>query len=323
VRYFARQLFFSQRDAGSLMTRHAIGNDNFDVKLTAMNLHVWIFLTLLLAIASPLQAQDATSLQQRHAELKDRLASNQFQRPLILESHKTANDLSGRVFSVTDYSFTTVKRALHSVDNWCDILILHLNIKHCEVTHREGVSGLSVAVGRRYDQPVNDAYLLKFSYLVVANTADYLQVRLNADEGPFGTKNYRIQLQATSLDKDRSIVQMSYSCSYGLAARVALNAYLATIGRSKIGFTIVSRSPNGSPIYIRSMLGMIERNTMRYYLAIDAYLKAYSLPASKQMERRLNDWYESTERYAIQLREISRPDYVSMKRNEIRRQRAK
>jgi hypothetical protein len=300
--------------------RHNVGNKNFGTRLNSMNVYAWILLTLFLATASPLRAQDASSLRQRHVELKDSLASNQFQRPLVLESHKTANNLSGSIFSVTDYSFTTVQQALHSVNNWCDILILHLNIKHCKVTNNNGKSGLSLAVGKRYDQPVNEAYSLNFSYQVTANSSDYLQIQLNADDGPFGTKTYRIQLQATSLDKQRSIIQMSYSCSYGLTARVAMSAYLATIGRSKVGFTIVNRQPDGKPVYIRSLLGMVERNTMRYYLAIDAYLDAYFLPASKQIEQRLNDWYEGSERYATQLHEISRVEYITMKRNEIRRQ---
>jgi hypothetical protein len=304
-------------------TYYANRSNKLDVKLNLMSFHVWIFLTIFLAIGSPLKAQDASSLRQRHADLKDRLASNQFQRPLVLESHKSTDNLSGSIYSETNYSFTKVRQALYSVDNWCDILILHLNIKHCKVTRSDGASGLSLAVGKRYNQPLNEAYPLNFSYQLAANSSDYLQILLNAGDGPFGTKNYRIQLQATSLDKERSIIQMSYAFSYGLAARVAMNAYLATVGRSKVGFTIVNRTSDGRPIYIRSMLGMVERNTMRYYLAIDSYLNAYSLPASKQMERRLNEWYESTERYATQLHEISRPEYVNMKHNEIRRQRAK
>jgi hypothetical protein len=285
-----------------------------------MNVYARILFVLLLVTANSLQAQEGNSLRQRYTDLYDRLTSNQFQRPLVLESNRTDNNLSGSIFSVTEHSFVTVKQALHSVDSWCDILILHLNVKHCKVTRLQESSGLSLSIGRRHDQPLNKAYPLNFTYQLAANTRDYLKLQLNADDGPFGTKSYRIQLQATSLDKQRSIIQMSYACSYGLMAQVAMNTYLATMGRSKVGFTIVNRQPNGEPVYIRSMLGLVERNTMRYYLAIDAYLNAYSLPASKQMEQRLNDWYEATERYAAQLHEISRGEYVTMKRKEIRRQ---
>ena len=115
---------------------------------------------------------------------------------------------------------------------------------------------------------------------------------------------------------------MSYSSGYGFAAGLAMRAYLATLGRAKVGFSIVNRQPDGRPVYIRNMLGLVERNTMRYYLAIDAFLGAYALPASAQVERRIHDWYASTERYATQLHEIELSQYVAMKRKEIRRQRA-
>lgn len=281
----------------------------------------WVLLALTLAAASnTVQAQDANSLRARHAVLKDRLANNQFQRPLFLESAQTASDLRGDIFSVVEHPFKTVRQALQSVDHWCDILILHLNVKHCKMS--PGASRLSLFIGKKHDQRVEDAVKLEFAYRVAATTPDYLQLRLNADEGPFGTKNYRIQLQAVPVDARRSFIHMSYSYGYGFAARAAMKAYLATIGREKVGFSIVDRKPDGQPVYVRNLLGLVERNTMRYYLAIEAYLGAYALPASDQMERRVQDWYASTERYATQLHELQRSEYVEMKRKEIRRQRA-
>jgi hypothetical protein len=55
---------------------------------------------------------------------------------------------------------------------------------------------------------------------------------------------------------------------------------------------------------------------MRYYLAIDAYLGA---PDAKQLPGRLATWFDSTERYARQLHEVERNDYLTMKRNEYKR----
>ena len=68
------------------------------------------------------------------------------------------------------------------------------------------------------------------------------------------------------------------------------------------------------------MLGRLERNTMRYYLAIDAYLSAYGLPLADQPEKRIREWYASTERYAQQLHEMEQSEYLEMKRKEMRRQ---
>ena len=59
---------------------------------------------------------------------------------------------------------------------------------------------------------------------------------------------------------------------------------------------------------------------MRYYLAIDSYLKEMDAPPAEQQERRLRSWFSATERYARQLHEVERDDYMQMKRDEIRRQ---
>ena len=61
--------------------------------------------------------------------------------------------------------------------------------------------------------------------------------------------------------------------------------------------------------------GAVERNAMRYYLAIDAYLN--NLDAA---DKRINAWFSATERYAKQLHEMDRATYVNMKRTEVERQ---
>ena len=293
-----------------------------NTRLLTSRIFCRLLVLLLTAAPGAVHAQDASSLRARYVDLKDRLANNQFKRPLFLESGQTEGNLSGDIFALVDYPFETVQQALQSVDHWCDILILHLNIKRCKTARMSDASRLLLAVGKKYDQPAEQAYKLEIEYRLTATTPDYFQLQLHADEGPFGTKNYRIQFQATPVEARRSFIHMSYSSGYGFAAGLAMRAYLATFGRAKVGFSIVNRQPDGRPVYIRNMLGLVERNTMRYYLAIDAYLGAYALPASAQVERRIHDWYASTERYATQLHEIERSQYVAMKLKEIRRQRA-
>jgi hypothetical protein len=68
--------------------------------------------------------------------------------------------------------------------------------------------------------------------------------------------------------------------------------------------------------------GLLERNTVRYYLAIDAYLDALALPPAQQLERRLLDWFAATERHPVQLRELDWETYLQMKRLEARRQQS-
>lgn len=102
----------------------------------------------------------------------------------------------------------------------------------------------------------------------------------------------------------------------------ALQGYLATFERDKVGFSVVGRHASGEPIYIGSTRGLIERNTMRYDLAIEAYLGALSLPESQQLAKRLNDWHSGVERYPRQLHQLERAEYLELKRVEVQPQKA-
>jgi hypothetical protein len=177
-----------------------------------------------------------------------------------------------------------------------------------------------VSIGKKTAQPIKDAYPIVFSYRVAAATAKYLEIQLNAPEGPLSTRNYRIQLQAVPVGNDRTFLHLTYSYAYGLAGRLAMKTYLATIGRGKVGFTPAGKQPGGQPKYIGGMRGVVERNAMRYYLAIDAYLGALTTPPPLRFQRRLHSWFIATEQYPKQLREVSRTAYFNMKRSEYLRQ---
>ena len=266
-------------------------------------------------------AQDANTMRARHASLSEQLAKNPFQRPLHLESTQDSGNLKGEVYAVVDQPFSVMGEALQGMDHWCDLLILHLNVKSCAFTSKP-TDVLSLYVGRKFDQPLEDAYRVNFSYSVPAASADYLRVQLAADDGPMSTRDYRLALEAVPLDAKRSFIHMSYSYGYGVAARLAMQGYLATVGRDKIGFSIVSKDADGKPVYVDGVRGVVERNTMRYYLAIEAYLGAYGSPPAEQQEKRLRDWFAATERHALQLHETERNDYLEMKRREVQRQQS-
>jgi hypothetical protein len=97
-------------------------------------------------------------------------------------------------------------------------------------------------------------------------------------------------------------------------ARLAIETYLDTVGRGKVGFTSIGTQADGRPIYVGGVRGVIERNAMRYYLAVIAYVDALSAPPRQQLESRLEEWFMLTERHPVQLHEIERAEYLSMKR---------
>ena len=269
-------------------------------------------LALCALLAGAAHAQDAAALHARFDALQDKLAHNPYGRPLVLQSTQTSDRLEGEVYARVDQPYASVQKALEGTQNWCGILILHLNVKMCHALP----AGLDMALGRKYDQPVDDAYKLHFDWKPVADGADYLKTELTSGDGPLGTKDYRIAVEAAPLDATHTMLHMSYAYGFGFTARVAMNAYLATAGSDKVGFSVSGQDGDGRPTYVGGVRGLVERNTMRYYLAIDDYVAA---PAPAQLEQRLDTWFDATERYPRQLHEMEKPEYLAMKRDEARR----
>lgn len=290
------------------------------VWLTAAWLAGMAFFSAGLGFASVPDTYSATSLHAKYASLEARLQHNPFRRTLALDSSESPNDLKGDIYALVDFPFSTVSAALNGAEDWCGVLILHLNTKYCHATTDEPHSVLTVYIGKKTPQPIKDAYPIEFSYRSVAATEKYLEIQLDAQEGPLSTRNYHIQLQAVPVGNDRTFLHLTYSYAYGLAGRLAMKAYLATIGSGKVGFTTIGTLPNGQPKYIGGMRGLAERNTMRYYLAIDAYLGALATPPRLQLQQRLHSWFTATEQYPRQLREVNRTAYIDMKRSEYLRQ---
>jgi hypothetical protein len=278
---------------------------------------VWIaFFSAGLAFASVPDTPSAASLHAKYASLREQLQYNPFRRPLSLDSSESPDNLRGDIYALVDYPFSTVSAALHDAENWCDVLILHINTKYCHARNDKANTVLMVSIGKKTPQPIKDAYPIEFSYRLAAATAKYLEIQLDAAEGPLSTRNYRILLQAVPVENDQTFLHLTYSYDYGLAGRLAMKTYLATIGRGKVGFTIIGKRSGDRPEYISGMRGVAERNTMRYYLAIDAYLGALATPPRLQLQKRLQSWFIATEQYPRQLREVSRTAYFDMKRSE-------
>ena len=284
-------------------------------------LAVLLAATVGLVSAAPADTGSGAALRAKYDELQDKLASNAFGRPLHLMSEESSNNLRGDVYAIVNHPFAQVDRGFREASNWCDVLILPFNTKHCYAAPGDGATKLSVRIGRKADQPAEQAYPIAFNYRVAARSADYLRIVLQADSGPLGTRDYQIALEATPLDEGRTFIHLGYSYGFGVMSRLAMQAYLSTAGASKVGFTVVGREANGSPRYVGGMLGATERNTMRYFLAIDSYLSSLVAPPGTQVQRRLNDWFAATERYSRQLHEMDRGEYIAMKNKETQRLR--
>jgi hypothetical protein len=275
------------------------------------------------ALALPLyahaQAEDAASspaaaLRMRAVALAAQLEDTDFGQPIVIESSESADRSAGEVYAVIEHPFRMLDAALTQPSQWCEVLILHLNVKHCA----SAAKGVALHLGSKHEQALEQAYRLDLDYVVLADTPDYLQVRMHAPTGPLGTRDYGFELEATAWPEARSFVHFRYSVGYGLLARLVMQGYLGSIGRDKVGFTRRASGDGDSSTLVGGARGAVERNAMRYYLAITSYLDSLTLAADERVERRLSAWFDATERYPRQLHEIERDEYLAMKRHELR-----
>jgi hypothetical protein len=266
-----------------------------------------------IGVARPMAADAGAAAALRSSyDAHAKRGTREFGVPLYLESEQTSKTLRGDIHALIDQPFDKAQAALADPKSWCDILILHPNVKRCRSN--------AVAAGASPSMTVNlgrEELPVQFTYEAAARTADYFDVRLSSPTGPFGTTDYRIQLEAAPMDPQHTIIHLGYSHGYGVRAKLAMEAYLKTLARGKVGFTVVGKDEQGRPLYIGDLRGALERNAMRYYASIESYLDASSAPPQEQLERRLRHWYAYTERYPLQLQE--EPGYLDLKRREAQR----
>lgn len=262
----------------------------------------------------------AEAMHASYVALQPQLARNPFDRPIVLVSKESAGTVSGDIRAVVNAPFEAAASALASPDEWCAIMFLHTNTKACRTADAGGGKVLDLWIGAKESQSLAEDSKLVLAFRTVSRTPGYLRVALRAPEGPMGTRNYQILLEAVPLENAQTFIHLAYSYGYGAMGQLAMNAYLATIGRDKVGFTRLAPSSGGAPGgHIGGPRGIVERNTMRYYLAIEAYLGALSVQPKARFEKRIRDWYASVEQYPRQLHDANEAEYLSAKRDGLLR----
>lgn len=256
----------------------------------------------------------AGTLLATYSTIKPKLEKNQFGAPIYLESTEGDGSVRVDMYGVVRHPFNLVRDALQSPANWCEITPLHLNIKACTYKTSVEPAQLTLYSGRKHYQSPSDAYPLKLSFRVLSQQPDFLDLALSAKEGPMGTKDHRITLQAAPLDEQNTLLHFGYTYGYGAMARMAIKSYFATLGRDKVGFSLVNR--DGKQEYVDGVRGAVERNTMRYYLALQTYLDTLKVPEAQRFEQRLSRWYDLTAKYPRQLQETDKAGYLINKRME-------
>jgi len=267
--------------------------------------------TLLLAVS--LSAGGADGLRATYDTLRPKFASSPFGRPLVLESAENGGKVEGEVFALVRYSFSQVRARLDTPAEWCEVLILHLNVKACVPSRTANPGTLHLTFGRKLEGSDAGGHPIDFRFNVVASGADRFEVAMLADQGPLGTHGYRLSLEATPVAAGQSFLHLSYAYAYSATARVAMSTYLHTLGKDKVGFTVTGQGADGAPLYVSGVRGALERNTMRYYLGIEAFLASPPEPLAARRAARLSAWFDATEAYPRQLHELTKAEYLAAK----------
>jgi hypothetical protein len=258
----------------------------------------------------------AASLRARYQSLLPTLESNVFDAPLYIESEDSQGRVRGEVFGVVYHRIEDLRAMVTSPAEWCALLVIHPNIKYC--THQAPANGeiaLTIYAGKKQFLPIEETRRNEYR-VRVNDSPGYLTAHISAQSGPIDTSDYRLILEAIPIDHETTFVHVGFSYRYGSLTRALSATYFGTIGRNKVGFSVIGRDKQGEPIFVRGRVASLERTVMRTYLALQTWLEGRSKPESDRFDWRLRRWYFLTERYPKQLYEFEEKEYLDVKHRE-------
>lgn len=267
----------------------------------------------------PSSASTATRLHATRAELQPRLRTSSFGEPLVLISRELTGRMEGDAYADVNHPFPAVGDAFRTATGICELLFMHLNVRSC--TPSAGTDGdrLTLVAGPKRSTGIFMQDSISYTMRTEVADATHLRVTLSAAQGPWSTHDYLMVFEAVPVDAAHSFVHFGYSYAYGALARMAMGSYLATAGRSKIGFTVEGTDAAGRPKYVQGVRAAIERNVMRYYLALQARFSITTGSPDERSQARLRAWFALTERHAAQLHEYDIDEYLQEKRRDLAR----
>jgi hypothetical protein len=229
-----------------------------------------------------------------------------------LEDNSTKRHKSGSAAMYFPQNIGEMADRLAELSNWCELLSLHLNIKAC--TFDSSKSELTVFLGRKFYQTPEQAYKLVYKFRTIKHD-NYFAVMMSAKKGPIGTSDFNFDFEILDLN-GKSFSRLHLSNRQSLISSIVANIYLSTAAKAKSGISIIGYNDDGSPAYTSGETASFERNILRYYFAISAFLQNINISVDKQRHvLQLNTWYAQTTNYP-QLYEIQHVEYVSTKTRE-------
>jgi hypothetical protein len=279
--------------------------------LQSRKLHqVWVALGVLLLASS---AWAEVTLVDRYQALKDGGSTTLPGTTISVTSTQQGVLLSADVSSILHTPFAAVSASLAQAQNWCQFMPLHFNIKACTYQRQEEGELLTLYSGRKYYQSPEESYAMDYHFENLQQDDTRLTLHLSADHGPAGTRDYRIEVDALPVAEGTMLhIHSAYRPS--MLSSMLTRGYLTTLGRDKVGF---SRTRQGEELLpVQGLRGVVERNVMRYQLAIEAFLDSQPLAENSRHEAALISWFRQNDSYSLQLHEMSEADYLNIKHQE-------
>ena len=289
---------------------------------TVLKAYAFIATLALFSAAMPIFAQagqvSLSQMQDSYLQFRRHRESDDNQLPFQLDSELSSRKSRAHIgYLLEGVDFQTFVNRLSQPAEWCEFIPLHLNIKACGYFQQGGRTLVQFYAGIKGYITPDDAHLLQLSF-DTAQDDGVFTARLFAADGPLDSTNISFDIQAIEVDDLENpgiYIRFTLSSEPGVANSLA-RIYLATIGRKKIGFSTEGTRFNGKPRYVRGQRGAIERNIVRYLLAIETYFATLDLAGESIYQNRLERWYDATDRYRAQLFELERGEYLENKVRE-------
>ncbi|MDJ0958679.1 MAG: hypothetical protein QNI91_17565 [Arenicellales bacterium] len=274
---------------------------------------------LLLGITIPVTAKpkDTENILEVYALAKPILDNPTTDKPFYLHAEVVKRRQMGEAALYFEQPFKEISSSLSKLGNWCEVLLLHLNTKACTHSRRKRDKTLTIYLGRKFYQDPDDAFVMTYNF-ETEKKKDYFSALITAEDGPLGTSDYRIHFEV-ALINGRTFGRIQVSQKHSWLSSKAAKLYVATKGRKKQGISIVDYDEKGKPIYSSGEQAIAERNLLRYYFAITAYVYSQNGTRSDRFKDSLDYWYDQTEQYE-QLYEVDRSQYMKDKYKEYKNQ---
>lgn len=282
----------------------------------------WCLTALLIGgLASAQDIPSHTELAANQARLLEWLATSDTGAELYAESESSGGVQDTKIALVVDgIDLDSAGEILAGPDAWCELMILHLNVKACLYGGSGDEQWIKLYMGKKTYQRPERAEAIRLDFISGVTGDGVSWVQLEADEGPYGTSDYYVALFAIKAENG-TYIQIASSQNVGRTATAAMDLYFRTLAKDKVGFSVVGTDKNGEPIHSTGSLAALERNVARYLIAARLYLPTHNVTGIDGLRLRAGPWFDETEKYPRQLHEIDRDEYLENKEKEYQNQR--